>query len=287
METPSESEKKDRRNRGEFWVAALLIACVVLVAFWEIMSNRSRRPFEPFALKAADFETFAPESDRWHIRAMPVSPDPIEPNILVYLLTPREERAGGPVLVRLVHGYNMVDCMRIKGDEVELLADTRRALDGSSEAAPRDDGRQLQIWRLTASTGREAIWITSMLRVGDFGETGVDTRSMPFPRIGIPDNPGWWPQGLSWKSLRNPVRNLRLFLRAKWNASRADLLTFLALRQPAWASDELLTLVAASTDEVIGGEDEAAARRQVEEAHAFMYRELRAWRERRLGEGGE
>ena len=120
-----------------------------------------------------------------------------------------------------------------------------------------------------------------MLRAGDFSETNIDTRAMPFPRIGVPDNPGWFPRGLSLRSLRNPLRNGRLFLRHKWNASRADVWTFLGLKQPAWASDDLLTLVSMAPSE---GGDEAPVIRRVLEAHYAMLAALQAWR---AGEAGD
>jgi hypothetical protein len=66
---------------------------------------------------------------------------------------------------------------------------------------------------------------------------------MAFPRVGTPDAASWNPTGLRWSSLRHPIRNTRLFVRAKWNASRCDLLTFLSLRRPAWVTDSYFTLV--------------------------------------------
>ena len=74
-------------------------------------------------------------------------------------------------------------------------------------------------------------------------ETDVDTRDMAFPRVGTPDAPGWNPTGLKWSSFRHPIKNLRQVIRARWNTSRCDWMTFLRLKRPAWVSDEVLTLV--------------------------------------------
>jgi len=269
-----------RAARRELAVAVLLILCAAVVGFWEVMSNRSQRPFQPFELMAADFADFEPRSENWTFESIPLSPDPIEPNILAYVMTRRvygTMGAGqrGTVIVRLVHGYNMVDCMRIKGDEVQLLADTR----GLETAA-----RRCQSWRIVSPIKDAAVWVTSMIRVGDFGETNIDTRDMAFPRVGIPDNPGWFPRGLSLESLKHPIRNGRLFLRAKWNASRTDVLTFLRLKQPAWASEDLLTVVAASAAKPSGSVDEAEVTAHVLAAHGMFYEQLRAWRLRKLAQ---
>ena len=269
------------QSRREVRVAILLVACVALAAFWEVMSTRSRRPFQPFELTTADFETFQPASETWRIERLPVNPDPVEPNILILRSAPQRSAPPAlrhaPLIVRLVHGYNMPDCMRIKHFNVELIADTREGnLDTSSSPLP------YQAWRLTSRHGEVSIWTTTMLRAGDFAATDIDTRSMAFPRIGIPDHPGWFPRGLSLSSLRHPIGNLRIFLRAKWNSSRCDPLTFLGLRQPAWASDELLTLVSTHIGPSIAADDESAALRQVLTVHRFMHDQLLEWRGDRL-----
>lgn len=281
------------RQGGRCWrepaIAVALLSCVVLVAFWEIMANRSRRPFTPFALTSESCAQFSPTSPEWSVQILPIAFDPVEPNILALLVQTRPAGAHAPVLVRLVHGYNMVDCMRIKGERVELIADTREAAGagGPPGAPPAAASRAptpaaslppgVQLWRLASPTDRISIWATTMLRAGTFAVTGVDTREMAFPRVDIPDNPGWFPQGLTWRSLRHPIANGRLFLRAKWNASRADVLTFLGLRQPAWASEELLTLVATSTDSTVTSAGEDAVASRVVAAHQFVRHELQGW----------
>lgn len=249
---------------------ALLTACVVLVLAWEIMVQRSRAPFKPFELTGEQFRAFAPAAADWVVSPVAaVVDDPTAPNIFSFFLAGR--RQGGGVTVRLVHGYNMPVCMKIKGYTVQLLEDD---LGGS--------GRQT--WRVTSGTRHVSIWVTQMLDSGDMRPTGKDIRVMAFPRVGTPDDPNWVPGGFSPDWVRHPVRNIRNHVRAKWNASRCDWPTFLGLRQPAWASAEDLVLVAASRGPSVDRGSEAEAVVRVTEAHAMMVGELqRFWREGRGG----
>jgi hypothetical protein len=303
-------------RRHERLIALVLVICVLAVGFWEIMARRSSRAFQSFALTSSDFYGFAPASASWAARSLPVSPDPIEPNIAAYEVWSTKDReqttsssfalaslplplaASAPIFVRLVHGYNMPDCMRIKGYKVELQEDSRlrqkatarhgRLNGGVREIDDREQTHMIQVWRLTSATGDTAIWITGMLKAGDFSETDVDVRSMAFPRIGIPDDPGWLPHGVTMKSLTHPLRNFRLLLRAKWNNARCNLATFLRLKQPAWADDELLTLVVASPFVAINGgessdctgDGNASVIAREVEAYGFMLNELQKWRAR-------
>ncbi len=217
------------------------------------------------------------------------------------------------MLVRLVHGYNMVDCMRIKHYDVKLLADTRDGLqDGDlslwrrdalvelgqrpNSQLPTPNAQRLtpnapsafplpvQIWKLESSNSDRSVWITTMLKAADFAVTSVDTRDMAFPKVGTPDDPSWAPSGLKWSSLRHPIRNARLALRARWNASRADIWTFLRLRQPAWASDEMLTMVTEYRGPSIEEGNEEAVARHVLQAHAFMLNQFQHyWTQRAKG----
>jgi len=276
-----------KNGRREVVVAILLVMCVAIVGFWEFMAGRSRNGFDRFQLTGDDFADFIPILDRWSVKALVVQNDPIEPNILAYQLdhgNSRLTKMGCPLLVRLVHGYNMCDCMRIKGYEVDLLKDTRRIDAGESNHDSSIGGKatpQLQTWKVTSSSGDVSVWVTSMIRAYDMSETSLDTRLMAFPRVNVPDAQGWFPRGFTWSSLRHPMRNMKRFMRAKWNASRCDWLTFLGLRRPAWASEDVLTLVASScgtsfSDELI---DDVVV--SVSEAHQAMYRELLEWQARR------
>ena len=304
--------KRAGKHRREGWIAGVLVGCALLVGFWEIMSNRSRRAFDPFALTAAEFADFVPQSEEWRIKSRPVSTTSIEPNIFAYEVqrapasVPRSRDAGAvsaalregsgrPVLVRLVHGYNMRDCMRMKGYEVVLTGDTREGGGGgelniqhptSNVQRPRREHRpgKYQLWRLVSEAGDVSIWTTTMLRAGDLSETGVDCRSMAFPRIGLPDDPRWLPRGITWRSLRHPVRNFRMMLRAKWNNSRRDISTFLRLKRPVWASEELLTLVALSGGGTVRPDEEQRVAGEVLAAQGFILSELQAWKQRKIAE---
>jgi len=337
--------------RTERLVAAVLIACLLVVGFWEGMAIWSRRPWEPFSLTAADFDDFAPSSGQWEIRRVPVSSDPVEPNILAFAMVPRSGTSGVPVLARLVHGYNMRDCMRIKGYKVELIGglgveggkwkvvggrreagggtreeeggepegqvgttrrvvrpggnDTaensrkdakapegewkeeggrREGVGGESGGAGESENRRMgerdtgmQLWRLTSETGEVAVWITSLLRATDFEPVDRDVRSLPFPRIGVPDDPRWLPEGITLRSLRHPATSFRHFLRTKWNNARCDPWVFLGLKQPPWASEEVLTLVANSRGIPVSPANEAEVVRDVLAAHAFLQQQLKEW----------
>jgi len=200
-----------------------------------------------------------------HVKATPT-----EPTVIAYETHRPAEGPPvirAPILVRLVHGYNMVDCMRIKQYRVALVEDRRQ---------PAGDALPVQVWRLTGPSGHRMVWVTSMLRASDFSATTSDTRDMPFPRVGTPDDPAWAPTRLKWSSFRHPVRNFKLFLCGKWNASRSDPLTFLRLRQPAWASDVLLTMVSEyHGSESVTDETEADVAAYVLDAHKMLYRQFR------------
>ena len=115
--------------------------------------------------------------------------------------------------------------------------------------------------------GDVSIWVTIMLRAGDMSATDTDIRSLQFPRVGIPDEPDWVPRGLSWRSLRHPLGN----------GSRHDVLTFLHLRQPVWASDELLSFVVRTVDPPVPPADEASAVQELVAVQQRLLRDLQAW----------
>jgi hypothetical protein len=264
-------------------VAIALLCCVGTVAFWLIASQYASRGFEPLRLGQGDFEGFLPLSDSWQSRLVYVKSTPTEPTITAYELrpviqggAPVEPGGDAPVLVRIVHGYNMVDCMRIKHYGVDLLGDNLqvwRGYEGGQGQRPVD-APPVQIWRLREPQAAARVWVSSMLLAADFSGTAVDTRDMAFPRVGTPDEPAYRPTGLRWRSLRHPLRNFRLFLRSRWNASRSDFLTFLRLRQPAWASDVLLTMVSEYRGGDAAERTDAEMQAHVLAAHRFFYGEL-------------
>lgn len=313
--------KHQGSTHRKWLVPAVLVVCVLMVGFWEIMANITRNPFRQFNLKAEHFKGFSPAINGLTFQPVPIDSSPSEPNILAFKAIPTSSQHpyshapaqyNSPVLIRLVHGYNMPDCMRIKGYKVELIewlgakrkvervVEAERQRSGEAKIEPQiktdkhgweneKDGIRIsdtgtknpelgtlntnlcfQVWRLTSGSGDVSIWITSMIRAGDFSPTDIDVRSMPFPRVGVPDDPGWFPRGFSWSSLKHPVKELRLFMRAKWNASRCDVATFLRLRTPAWASDECLTLVSASTGHSVKPHEEDIFIMQLASVQSFM-----------------
>jgi len=272
--------------RGERWATGVLLLCVGLVASWMLAARQASRGFDPLRLGAEDFAGFQPVSGAWEVRQVYVKSTPTEPTITAYVLRPvltggKPELPGGdaPVLVRLVHGYNMVDCMRIKQYGVDLLDENlsvwRGYLAGETTVPPEIPPRQ--IWRLRPPQGPVCVWVSSMLSATDFTGTAVDTRDMAFPRVGTPDDPAYHPTGLRWRSFRHPIRNFRLYLRSRWNASRTDLLTFLRLRRPAWTSDVLVTMVSEYRGADAADRTEAEMQRQVLAAHRYFLAELRAF----------
>ncbi len=235
MTAPSDTPA-DAASRPSRLPIALLLTCVVLVSFWQIMAWRARRGFDAFRINAEVLAGFEPRIRGFDLNEILARDDPLEPNIISYHVQPwrgREGSAAPPgqtVLIRLAHGYNVVDCMRIKHYKVDPLPDF-------------DVPFPHQVWRLTSPINDQSIWMTTMHSGEHFTPLDMDTRDMAFPKIGTPDDPGWNPSGLKLASLRRPIYNLKRTLNARWNNARCDLLTFLKLRRPVYASDEILTLV--------------------------------------------
>lgn len=253
-------------------VPGLLVTCTLLVAFWIVASQRNAQPFKPFNLTYHDFAGYCPEVAGSIITPVAVtSHDPAEPNIAVYGVSQESGPEPTPLLVRLVHGYNMPMCMKIKGYTVEAIP----GVSGSHAPLP------MQVWRVTSSVGEVSIWVTTMIRSEDFAVTTVDVTSMAFPRVDVPDDPNWVPKGFSREDLKHPLQSLRIWFRARWNASRTDPLTFLRLRQPAWASEELITYVSRSLPPSVPLGQEPEVIRQVMAGHAAMLQELQKWRRAR------
>jgi hypothetical protein len=268
----------------------LLLCCVLLVAFWQVMAWRARRGFDKFLITAEAFDDFEPSIEGYRLSKALIERDPLQPNIVTYLA---RQVGGGkvssvrPVLIRLVHGYNMVDCMRIKHFNVEPIERSGPALashDENEGVVAQTDWQATgfafpyELWRLTSPIGDTSIWLTSMHRGVDLVPIEMSTTSMPFPKIGAPDAPGWHARGVSMKSFKHPLRSFRKNLQHSWNNSRCDLLTFLKLRRPIYASDEVLTVVSRvalpPANESDPARIKAEAMRMQEELHAAMVQEL-------------
>ena len=266
----------DNYDMKKIFVPGLLAACTLLVAFWIVASQRHAQPFKPFNLTYNDFAGYCPALDGAEIQAVPVtSHDPAEPNIVSFGVQQNTGSRPSRYAVRLVHGYNMPMCMKIKGYTVEPL---------TAGVA----GLPVQLWRVTSSSGDAEIWATTMIRSEDFSVTPEDVTSMAFPRVDIPDDPNWTPRGFSREDLKHPLQSMHLWFRARWNASRTDPLTFLRLRQPAWASEELLTYVSRTLPPPVTRDEEPAVIRQLIATHSAMLKELQAWRRsHRIGQESE
>jgi len=229
----------------KWFIPGMLLACLVTILLWTIMAGLHRRPFQPFSITAADFLHFAPTSTVGVVRTIRLDPD--EPGAINIMALQIVSAGGARQVIRLAHGYNMPMCMKIKGYRVEEISGAgQRGAEGEKVGDRRNQQPLIQVWRLTSSTGAHAVWITRILRAADLLDANLDVCSLPFPRVGIPDDPGWNPQGIGWAALRHPVRWFRQSLRSAWNSARCDLAVFLRFKQPAWASDELLTMVASS-----------------------------------------
>jgi len=280
----------------KYLVPGLLATCTLLVAFWIVASQRNARPFKPFNLTYTDFKGYCPALEGAVVRPISVTThDPAEPNIASFGVQRGTGTESALLGVRLVHGYNMPMCMKIKGYTVEpLFAGVVELLSGRVVEGGKEGNsthlttQQLnnsphismpgQIWRVTSGSGEVGIWVTTMIHSEDFSVTQEDVTSMAFPRVDVPDDPNWTPRGLTSQDLKHPLQSLHLWFRARWNGSRTDPLTFLRLRQPAWASEELLTYVSRSLPPSVTREREPEVIRQVIATHTAMLKELQTWR---------
>jgi len=285
-------------------VPGLLVTCTLLVAFWIVASQRHARPFKPFNLTYQDFAGYCPAVEGSVVQSVPMTThDPAEPNIVTFSVQQGSSQAPSRLGVRLVHGYNMPMCMKIKGYTVEPLFGGVVELLGCQVVEGRKAGHSNhlttqqpnnstqkglpgEVWRVTSSSGDASIWVTTMIRSEDFSVTSESVTSMAFPRVDIPDDPNWTPRGLNGDDLKHPLQSLRRWFRSRWNGSRTDVLTFLRLRQPAWASEELLTYVSRSLPPSVSRDREPEVIRQVIATHAAMLQELQTWR-RTHRPGGE
>lgn len=256
LDTPSATDR--RRSSTAF----VLTFCLALTCIWQVASRYSARPFAPFQVTSADFAGFSFRETTWrHVPARMPEFTEKDCNILSFVIIRAEH---GPVHVRLTHGYNMPMCMRHKGWEAELVSDERFEDESQS-------------WRLIAPNAVTSIWTSAVIDAGRLAGTSIDIRSFAFPRIGVRDDPNWIPRGFTRETLKHPIRELRHMVRARWNGARCDLLTFLRLRQPAWVSDELLTVVAAWLGPSVGRDEETNVAAYVTEGMQEVQQQLEAW----------
>lgn len=272
-------------------VSSLLVGGCLLLAVWLVMAERSARPRKGYAFRASDIADFQPEIPGWAIRAKSIDAEnPTDPNIMALELL-GESASGGPTprfFIRLVHGYNMPMCMKIKYYTVEKIQEhgIRSVLDPKLQSAFRalssstqqlsDLTRALpiQLWRLTSSAGTVSLWVTTMIRAGDFTPTQEDICSMAFPRVETPDDPNWVPRGFRVEDLRHPGEGIQRWWRSRWDGSRWDWLTFLRLRKPVFGSEELLSYVTRSVAPDVTRANEAAILKDLLTTHAAVLSQL-------------
>ena len=72
----------------------LLLTCVILVSFWQIMAWRARRGFDEFRITVAMLKDFDPHIEGYTLTQALVQPDPLQPNIISYRAKPDTRRAG-------------------------------------------------------------------------------------------------------------------------------------------------------------------------------------------------
>jgi len=272
MIAENSTDKTNESSGAKGWLLFVSVLLFSVVLFWEGMARRSRREYVPFKVTEQQFAEFVPVSPQWRFDRVPIRYQPLEPNIMAFQAgvipgagAPQSLPAGG-VMLRVVHGYNLVDCMRIKGYTVQLKMEDRSA----------KNKQPFQVWQVVSSMGERTIWVSTIVKAEDLRATPTDVRHMAFPRVGTPDALGSEVRGMSWESLRHPIQSLSLFLQAQWNASRCDWKTFLRLRKPVWASDELLTVITLSTA-AWSKLDDAVVVRNLLEVHSDLLCSLESW----------
>jgi hypothetical protein len=286
-------------------VSILLVSGCLLLAVWLVLAERSARPGKGYALTTRDLAGFQPVIAGWAVRVKSIDAEnPTDPNIMGMELA-GENASGGPAprfFVRLVHGYNMPMCMKIKYYTVEKIQDSgiRAVTDPKLQSAflsslqqpnslttqqQPSPGLPLQLWRLTSGAGTVSLWVTTMIRAGDFAPTREDICSMAFPRVETPDDPNWVPRGLTREDLKHPVGSFQRWWRSRWDGARWDVLTFLRLRRPVSGSEELLSYVTRSVVPDVTPANEAVVLQDLLATHASVLRQLQQWRKTEVSPG--
>ena len=320
-------------------VPALLVGGSLLLAFWLVMAERSARPGKGYALRASDISSFQPVIPGWAIRVKSIDAEnPTDPNIMALELVGESASNGSfpRFFVRLVHGYNMPMCMKIKYYTIEKIQDhgirsvtdpklqsafktqnpnagEEKSIEQKSQRAqseknciPAGGGKEnssfasfatsvqnpdsaagvpFQLWRLTSGAGTVSLWVTTMIRAGDFAPTREDICSMAFPRVETPEDPNWVPRGLTREDLRHPVSSFQRWWRSRWDGARWDWLTVLRLRTPARGSEELLSYITRSVVPDVTPANEAVVLQDLLATHASVLSELQQWRKKDVAPG--
>ena len=114
----------------------LILGCALLVAGWQLLALYARRGQEPLQIQAEDFASLALDVPGWQSTKLPVPKDPLAPTIVAYRLTRSADATR--LLLRLVHGYNMVDCMRIKHSQVADVSSQASVASGQGSGVSKN-----------------------------------------------------------------------------------------------------------------------------------------------------
>jgi hypothetical protein len=229
-----------------------------VTGLWEFCAFRVSRHENTYALQPDNFSDFRPVIFG---TTMNVASNMIfDPTALPLVSFRMETSSGHQVLSRLVHGYNMHDCMILKHYDVELLSNALET-------------RNSQTWKLISQTGDVSIWVTTILNSDHLTPTSKDVRSMPFPRVSTLDDLGWNMSGIDRQFLSNPVDNTRKMMIRKWSDSRGDPVVFLKLKPPPFGHSELLTYHTSMLANQ--GEDLEPLIKEAESIHAAFLTELK------------
>ena len=137
----------------QYAVPVLLVSCALVVAAWMLLARASWVPWMPIGITSADFVGFQPVFQGWKVEKLPVDTKRvIDENIVAFAVTSdgrdstgdrkgferetvrsvkeagvfkREAETSGDhrFIIRLLHGYNMPMCMKIKYYTVEKILD--------------------------------------------------------------------------------------------------------------------------------------------------------------------
>ncbi len=233
---PMNKKQKKVSGKRERIISSIFIVVLLLVAVWMIAANRAQSSFGGYDITPEKFAKFSPSLTGWDARNIPAKFTKYSPNLVAYEMCPRLSQeskvGGGRIVSRLANGYNMVDCMTVKGYKVDLLSNM---LNGDGKTGKV----YVQTWLLTRD-GIKSVLATSLLRSSDLTTTSADVRSMVYPYAGKPGDQNLGMHGFSW---RHPFVFARNAVRSRWVNSQRDVLAFLRLKKRRWADDKVLTMV--------------------------------------------
>jgi len=179
-----------------YLIPTLMVCCTLLVAVWMVMARISQSSPESFNITPGLFAGFQPRMEGWKVEKLPVAGQgDLDANIVAYSLVPnaqgellsvigyqssvnsttnnKKQITNNRLLVRLVHGYNMPMCMKIKHFTVEKIQDykVRTVTDPKLKSAFREAGGE-EGRAKGGEMGREVL--TTKYTKGTKGDGGGD-----------------------------------------------------------------------------------------------------------------